>query len=129
MITTLDPDGQQAALQALGGRKGSIVAMEPQTGRVRVMVSVPEYDPNQVPGRVLPSSTATPTRRCSTAPPSRSYPPGSTFKVVTAAAALDTGKYTPQSIVDGLLAARRSAACRWPTPAARTSARSRSPTR
>ena len=49
VTTTLDPDGQRAALQALGGRKGSIVAMEPQTGRVRVMVSVPEYDPNEVP--------------------------------------------------------------------------------
>ena len=51
MTTTLDPDGQRTALQALGGRRGSVVALEPQTGRVRVMVSVPEYDPNQVPER------------------------------------------------------------------------------
>ncbi|MEJ7716202.1 MAG: penicillin-binding transpeptidase domain-containing protein [Thermoleophilaceae bacterium] len=53
VVTTLDPDGQRAALKCAGGRNGSIVAIEPQTGRVRVMVSVPEYDPNDVPERLL----------------------------------------------------------------------------
>ncbi len=100
VTTTLDPDGQRAALQALGGRKGSIVAMEPQTGRVRVMVSVPEYDPNQVPREFSQLSTDANKPLFNRATQS-SYPPGSTFKVVTAAAALDTGKYTPQSVVDG----------------------------
>ena len=75
--------------------------MEPQTGRVRVMVSVPEYDPNQVPDRFAQLSTRPRTRRSFNRATQSSYPPGSTFKVVTAAAALDSGKYTPESVVDG----------------------------
>ncbi|MBA2439686.1 MAG: penicillin-binding protein 2 [Thermoleophilaceae bacterium] len=94
VTTTLDPKGQREALAALGGRKGSIVAMEPQTGRVRVMVSVPEYDPNDVPTRFKELSLLNRATQSQ-------YPPGSTFKVVTAAAALDSGKFNPQSIVDG----------------------------
>jgi penicillin-binding protein A len=100
VTTTLDPKGQRTALQALGGRNGSVVALEPQTGRVRVMVSVPEYDPNLVPERFTELSTddAKPLFNRAT---QSSYPPGSTFKVVTAAAALDSGKYKPDSIIDG----------------------------
>ena len=49
VTTTLDMAGQKQALAALGGRRGSVVALEPQTGRVRVMVSVPQFDPNAVP--------------------------------------------------------------------------------
>ncbi len=100
LTTTLDPDGQRTALEALGGRTGSVVALEPQTGRVRVMVSVPEYDPNLVPERFTELSTddAKPLFNRAT---QSSYPPGSTFKVVTAAAALDSGKYKPDSIIDG----------------------------
>jgi peptidoglycan glycosyltransferase len=100
VITTLDPDGQRSALRALGGRRGSIVALEPQTGRVRVMVSVPEYDPNEIPERFsqLARSEGSPLFNRAT---QSQYPPGSTFKVVTAAAALDSGKFKPDSIVDG----------------------------
>ncbi len=100
VTTTLDPDGQRAALRALGGRNGSVVAIDPQTGRIRVMVSVPEYDPNQVP-RAFSSLSTDSNRPLFNRATQSSYPPGSTFKVVTAAAALDTGKYTPQSVVDG----------------------------
>ncbi|HEV2723155.1 MAG TPA: penicillin-binding protein 2 [Thermoleophilaceae bacterium] len=100
VTTTLDPKGQRAALAALGGRRGSIVAIEPQTGRVRVMVSVPEYDPNDVPERFRQLNSGEGAPLLNRATQSR-YPPGSTFKVVTAAAALDTGGFTPQSIVDG----------------------------
>ena len=100
VTTTLDPDGQRAALQALGGRNGSVVAIDPQTGRIRVMVSVPEYDPNRVP-RAFSSLSTDRNRPLFNRATQASYPPGSTFKVVTAAAALDTGKYTPQSVVDG----------------------------
>ena len=101
LVTTLDPDGQRAALSALEGKKGAIVAMEPQTGRVRVMASTPTYDPNQIPtefGRLNGDSDARPLNNRTT---QERYPPGSTFKVVTAAAALDTGKATPDSTFDG----------------------------
>ena len=100
VTTTLDPKAQKAALAALGGRRGSIVAIEPQTGRVRVMVSVPEYDPNDVPERFKQLNSGAGSPLLNRATQSR-YPPGSTFKVVTAAAALDSGKFSPQSIVDG----------------------------
>ena len=97
--TTLDPRGQKAALSALQGRNGSVVALEPSTGKVLVMANVPSYDPNgvvaaQKRGKEQGSG------RFNRATQAR-YPPGSTFKVVTAAAALDTGKYTPGSLVDG----------------------------
>jgi peptidoglycan glycosyltransferase len=96
VVTNLDVKGTQAAVQGLGGRKGAVVAIEPQTGKVRVMVSIPEYDPNLVPtdfGAVQPNLLNRTTQEL--------YPPGSTFKVVTAAAALDTGAVTPTTIIDG----------------------------
>jgi peptidoglycan glycosyltransferase len=98
--TTLDSRAQRAALAALGGRRGSIVAIEPRTGRIRVMVSVPEYDPNDVPERFKQLNAGEGSPLLNRATQAR-YPPGSTFKVVTAAAALDSGAFTPQSIVDG----------------------------
>ncbi|MGI8844803.1 MAG: penicillin-binding transpeptidase domain-containing protein, partial [Thermoleophilaceae bacterium] len=100
LITTLDPGAQKAAVQALGGRKGSVVAIEPQTGRVRVMVSVPEYDPNQIPDKLAQLNRDSNAPLVNRATQAR-YPPGSTFKVVTAVAALDSGAYNPQSIIDG----------------------------
>ena len=72
---------------------------EPSTGKVRVMVSIPEYDPNQVPTgfRQIERDPNQPLLNRTT---QELYPPGSTFKVVTAAAALDTGRYTPSSRFD-----------------------------
>ena len=98
--TTLDLTGQRAAVQALGGQRGSIVAVEPATGRIRVMANSPEFDPNDVPERFgqLNAAAGSPLFNRAT---QGGYAPGSTFKVVTAAAALDTGRYTPTSIVDG----------------------------
>jgi peptidoglycan glycosyltransferase len=93
--TTLDPKGQQAALAGLAGRRGSVVAIEPATGRVRVMASLPDYDPNAIP-RGSPVGSGLLNRATQA-----QYQPGSTFKVVTATAALDSGKYTPDSIVSG----------------------------
>ncbi len=49
--SSLDPDAQQTAIDALGGQNGSVVAIVPATGEVRTMVSVPTYDPNDVPDR------------------------------------------------------------------------------
>jgi peptidoglycan glycosyltransferase len=100
VVTNLDVAGTQAAVAGLAGRKGSVVAIEPQTGKVRVMVSIPEYDPNQIPSgfRAINSNPDKPLLNRST---QELYPPGSTFKVVTAAAALDSGKVSPESIIDG----------------------------
>jgi peptidoglycan glycosyltransferase len=92
--STLDIEAQRTAVSALAGRRGSVVAIEPSSGRVRVMASVPSFDPNLVPERrrgLNFFNRATQAR----------YAPGSTMKVVTAAAALDTGDFTPDSVVDG----------------------------
>ena len=100
VVTNLSVAGTEAAVAGLAGRKGAVVAIEPQTGKVRVMVSIPEYDANLIPtefGR-LNSDPNKPTLNRTT---QELYPPGSTFKVVTATAALDSGKITPESIIDG----------------------------
>lgn len=100
--TTLDPGAQRAALQALGDRKGAVVVMEPSTGKVRVMASVPGYDQNAIRDpqafQSLNRDEDSPLLNRTT---QALYPPGSTFKVVTAAAAIDSGKFTPESTVDG----------------------------
>ncbi len=100
VVTNLDVGAQQAAYAALGGRKGAVVAIEPQTGKVRVMASDPSYDPNQIPSnfRAINGDPDQPLLNRTT---QELYPPGSTFKVVTATAALDTGKVSPESIIDG----------------------------
>jgi penicillin-binding protein A len=98
--TSLDPTAQRVALQQLGGRAGAVVAIEPETGRVRVMASVPGFDPNRIPRDFaqLNRAEGSPLFNRTT---QSGYPPGSTFKVVTAAAALDSGRFTPQSVIDG----------------------------
>jgi peptidoglycan glycosyltransferase len=98
--TTLDPEAQQVAIDALNGQPGSVVALEPATGRVRVMVSLPGYDPNAIPDQLdeLNQTEGSPIFNRAT---QARYPPGSTMKVVTAAAALDSGEYQPDSIVSG----------------------------
>ena len=85
VYTTLDAELQQAAYAALGDRKGVVIAMEPDTGKVLAMVSKPGYDPNTLlqdwdwltdggngEGQLLNRATQ------------GLYPPGSTFKIVTA---------------------------------------------
>ena len=99
---TLDARAQRVALQALGRNCGSVVAIEPSTGRVLVMANSPTYDPNLVESRLpLDSRARGPTarsrRRCRTARPQGAFVPGSTFKIVTAAAALESGKYTMET--------------------------------
>jgi peptidoglycan glycosyltransferase len=99
---SIDLGAQRTAIAGLNGRKGSVVAIEPATGRVRAMVSVPGYDPQSL----LRRSTRARLDRDPDAPllnraTQAGYPPGSTFKVVTATAALDSGQYTPQSMLNG----------------------------
>jgi peptidoglycan glycosyltransferase len=101
--TTLNAKAQQAAIDGLKGRKGAVVALEPSTGAVLAMASTPSYDPNGLDQgdkfkRLQTDDANSPLVNRAT---QAGYPPGSTMKTVTAAAALDTGKYTPQSRVSG----------------------------
>jgi penicillin-binding protein A len=100
--TTLDPRAQRIALQGLAGRAGAVVALDPSTGAIKVMASVPGYDPNSLNQRgrfaQLNRQQGSPVLNRVT---QATYPPGSTFKVVTATAAIDSGKFTPASTLSG----------------------------
>jgi peptidoglycan glycosyltransferase len=100
IVSSIDPAAQRVALEQLAGRTGAVVAIEPQTGKVRALVSQPPYDPNQVPSHFaqLNKQSSSPLFDRAT---QSGYAPGSTFKVVTATAALDTGKFTPDSVING----------------------------
>jgi peptidoglycan glycosyltransferase len=103
LVLTLRPGAQRIAQNALAGKCGAAVALNPRTGAVYVMASSPTYDPNLIEkprGYAKIQRTQAP---CSPAAPLLNratqglYPPGSTFKTVTAAAALDDGVFTPES--------------------------------
>jgi peptidoglycan glycosyltransferase len=101
LLLTLRPKAQRAALDALGSRCGAVVALEPQTGKVLVMASSPTYDPNLIEndfGQIaqIRADCKRPDALLNRAT-SGLYAPGSTFKVVTAAAAIDSGRYTRSS--------------------------------
>jgi penicillin-binding protein A len=98
--SSLDPAAQRAAVNGLAGRRGAVVAMVPQTGEIRAMVSIPQYDPNQVPNH-LTQLNKQPSAPLFNRATQAGYPPGSTMKVVTATAALDSGKLTPSSTFSG----------------------------
>jgi peptidoglycan glycosyltransferase len=126
VVSTLDTRLQKTAIDALAGRRGGVVAMNPKTGAVLVAASVPSYDPNPLASNDRKTAQAAECalgngdeldadgnlkRDASGKPiPCVNYqnplvpvalqahrPPGSAFKVVTAAAALDSGKFTPDS--------------------------------
>ena len=101
LVTTLDPKAQRTAVQGLGGRKGAVVAIEPRTGRVRVMVSVPQFDPSDVPERYGQLNSDEENAPLLNRATQGRYPPGSTMKIVTAAAAIDSGRFKPDSVLDG----------------------------
>jgi penicillin-binding protein A len=94
VYTTLDPKAQALARQELAGRAGSVVALDPRTGAVLAMYSNPTYDSNHFNA---PCSDACQLNRATQG----QYPPGSTFKVVTATAGIDSGRYTPNSLING----------------------------
>jgi penicillin-binding protein A len=99
LMLTIRPGAQALANRLLRGKCGAIVALDPRTGRVLVMATSPRYNPNLIESRF---NLATQTNLPCGAPllnraTAGKYAPGSTFKMVTAAAALDTGKFTPDS--------------------------------
>jgi peptidoglycan glycosyltransferase len=106
---TLDPDAQRAAYQGLRDRnaRGAVVALDPTTGAILAMVSTPSYDPNPLASHST-SEVRESYEKLSTAGGRpllnrsirETYPPGSTFKIVTAAAALESGRYSPDSQVN-----------------------------
>jgi peptidoglycan glycosyltransferase len=103
VITTLNPRAQKVANAALAGHRGALVALDPRTGAVTAMASSPSYDPNSLRSKrayeaILKDSTGKPLVNRAT---QFGYAPGSTFKVVTATAAIDSGAFTPSSTVSG----------------------------
>jgi penicillin-binding protein A len=102
LVLTLQPRLQSIARRALQGKCGAVVALEPSTGRVLAMVTNPTYNPNLIERRFAQATRTTapcgaPLLNRATA---GKYQPGSTFKILTASAALDTGRFTPESPFD-----------------------------
>ena len=93
---TIDSRVQAAAAAALGARKGAVVAIDPRNGEVLAMVSVPTYDPGALT-EALQQDPSSPLLNRAT---QGVYPPGSTFKTVTASAALENGAIQQDSIVE-----------------------------
>jgi peptidoglycan glycosyltransferase len=105
---TLDPRAQRAAYQGLAGRTGAVVAIDPRTGAILAMASSPSFDPNKLsshnPAQIRESYAAydaDPKKPMLNRPLAMTLPPGSTFKLVTAAAALESGQYTADTVVPG----------------------------
>ena len=106
---TINPKVQQAADRALGNQRGAVVALDPSTGAILAMVSHPQYDPATLSSHNLDAVAAA--WKALNADPGRPavnraiagdlYPPGSTFKLITAAAALSSGKFTEESQIPG----------------------------
>ncbi|GGZ31211.1 penicillin-binding protein [Streptomyces inusitatus] len=100
VVTTLEPAMQKAAYAGLGGKRGAVAALEPSTGRILALVSSPSYDPGVLSGtgRAVREEwarlNALPTQPMLNRAIRQTYPPGSAFKIVTAAAALDAGVVT-----------------------------------
>ncbi|MCF6524854.1 penicillin-binding protein 2 [Streptomyces sp. JJ36] len=102
VVTTINSKVQQAAYDAMGDKKGAAVALDPQTGAVLAMVSKPSYDPSRFAGMSDEDQEAWKSLQKENNPDEpmlnralrQTYPPGSTFKVVTAAAGLESGEYT-----------------------------------
>lgn len=102
---TLDPTVQKAAYDALGDQQGAVVAIDPKTGAILALVSKPSFDPNQL--AVHNSQTvidryhellgAKGDPLVDKAIAGDLYYPGSTFKLIVASAAFESGKYTPNS--------------------------------
>ncbi|MFD8387826.1 peptidoglycan D,D-transpeptidase FtsI family protein [Streptomyces sp. NPDC059680] len=98
VLSTIDPDVQKAAYRALGGKKGGAVAIDPKTGKILAAVSTPSYDPSALTdantaGSAWKQLNADKDKPLTNRALRQPLPPGSTFKLVVAAAALEDGLY------------------------------------
>ncbi|MBA3019492.1 penicillin-binding protein 2 [Propionicimonas sp.] len=105
--TTISAKAQKAAWKALDGRKGAVVAIDYKTGAIKALVTSPSYDPNKLATHDLVDSTKAWNQLTTDADKPMAnratkeiYPPGSTFKLVTTAAALENGA-SPEDSIDG----------------------------
>lgn len=106
VVTTIDPAVQQEAYEQLTSKNytGSVVAIRPSTGEILAMVSTPSYDPNPLASHNTDEQKRAWAGLNAADPPvlvnraiQETYPPGSTFKLIDTAAALSSGRYTPDS--------------------------------
>lgn len=99
IVTSIDGTAQQVAIDQLAGRAGAVVAIEPSTGKIKALAADPGFDPNTIPTdlNALNQDTEAPLLNRAT---QGQYAPGSTFKLVTAAAALDSGAITPEATIN-----------------------------
>lgn len=104
--TTLNAKAQKAASDALGSLKGAVVALDPSTGAILALVTSPTFDPNDLATHKLSDATAAwkdlngdEAKPMSNRAVREIFPPGSTFKLVVSAAALDAG-YEPDSVLN-----------------------------
>lgn len=99
VVTTIDPAVQKAGYDALGQKKGGAVAIDPKTGRILAVVSTPSYDPSSLTdantaGTAWKRLNADPDKPLTNRALRQPLPPGSTFKLVVASAALEDGLYS-----------------------------------
>ena len=104
VVLTIQDKAQQTAYQALAGKRGAVVALDPRTGAILALASAPSYDPSVLAthkfgaaGRAYTQLARDPGNPLLDRAISQTYPPGSTFKVITTAAALSSGRFTPSS--------------------------------
>jgi peptidoglycan glycosyltransferase len=93
---TINMAVQQAAVEALGQRKGAVVALDPRTGAILAMATYPRYDPNQLTD-IWSEINSDPDKPLLNRATQGLYPPGSVFKTLVAAAALETNTVTPDT--------------------------------
>lgn len=101
LILTLDLELQKAAEEAMAGKRGAVVAMDPRNGEVLAMVSRPDFDPNLFARGISPETwnniLSNPARPLQNRVIQGQYPPGSVFKIITAIAGLEEQVITPET--------------------------------
>lgn len=105
---TINAAAQEAAFKALKGRTGAVVAINPATGELLALASSPSFDPNTLSNHDAKTIQETyevldadPDKPMLNRPLAMTLPPGSTFKLITAAAALESGNFDDQSVLPG----------------------------